>query len=160
MPSAPRPCIRSPSNCPLPATRLAWQEERDRMPALRFSHLRRLTHSEPHFPHLQNGHTNRMHPQGVPGGLTRDLPTCSQLTQHTSWDFSIWVCPFQLQWTGLLVHQRCSIKVYYVKNTSLGLRHSQLRPVSPPPLNPEHTEATGAELPIQVLAYLALLANS
>lgn len=115
--------------------------------------------AEPHFPHLQNGDTNRMHLQGVPG-ITRDLSTSSRLTQHTGWDGSTWVCPFQLQWTVLLVHQRCSIKVYYVKNTSLGLRHSPLRPVWPPPLNPEHTEATGAELPVQVWAYLALLADS
>lgn len=40
------------------------------------------------------------------------------------------------------------MKVYYMKSTPLGLRHQQLRPMQPPPLNPTH-EAAGAELPIQ-----------
>lgn len=69
---------------------------------------------------------------------------------NTSWGFSVWVCPFQLlKQTALLICQRCSINVYYIKNTSVGLRHSGLRPVWPSPLNPEHMTAAGAELPIR-----------
>nr|KAF6464504.1 cilia and flagella associated protein 73 [Rousettus aegyptiacus] len=41
--------------------------------------------SEPHFLHLPNGNTNRTHPRGVPGGITWDLPTRSQLARHTGW---------------------------------------------------------------------------
>lgn len=75
------------------------------------------------------------------------MSTCPQLA---SWDFNAWVCPFQLrEWTALLTRQRCSRKLYFLKNTSLCLRHSRLRPVGPPPLNPGHMEAAGAELPIQ-----------
>lgn len=93
----PKPCTRSPSHRLLLAARLAWQEEGDRQPALGLSHLRQLIHPlSLNFPHLQKGDTNGTHPQGIPGVMTQDLPTRSQLSQRTSWDFSVWVCPFQL----------------------------------------------------------------
>lgn len=104
--------------------------------------------SEPLFAHLQNGDANRTHPQGIPGGITQDLPTCRQPARHTSWGSSVWVCPFQLlKQTALLICQRCSINVYYIKNTSVGLRHSGLKPEWL--LSPEHMAAAGAELPIR-----------
>lgn len=60
----------------------------------------------------------------------------------------------------LLLLLRCSIEIYYIKNTSLALRHPGLRRMWPPPLNPEYMEAAATELPVQVLASLAFLVNS
>lgn len=106
----------------------------------------------PDFPHLQNGDTSRTHT-----GLAHTLSA----HPRTTWDSSTQVCPFQLlKQTVLLVHWRCSTEVYYVKNTSLGLRCPGLKPLWPRPLNPEHTETVATELRTQVLACLALLANS
>lgn len=81
MPSVPGLCTPSSSHSPLPEARRPWQEERD-------------PPSEP-LPHLHEGDTNRTHTQGIPGGITRDLPTHSQLPPHTSWGCN--VCPFQLK---------------------------------------------------------------
>lgn len=53
-------------------------------------------------------------------------------------------CPFQLLGpTVLLLHGGCLIKVYYIKNTSPGLRHSGLGPVWPPPPGSGTTQNAG-----------------
>lgn len=83
--------------------------------------------SEPDFFHQQSGDISRTH--------TGPIHTLSS-RRHSSWNSSTLVCPFQLlKQIVLLVHWRCSIKVYYIKNTSLGLKHSGLKPMGPPPLN-------------------------
>ena len=57
------------------------------------SHLRQLTHPlSLIFLICKMG----IRPQGTPWGFTQDLPP-----RHTSWDFRVWVCLFQLlEWTA------------------------------------------------------------
>lgn len=92
--------------------------------------------SEPDFFHQESGDIGRTHT-----GPTHKLSS----HRHSSWNSSTLVCPFQLlKQTVLLIHWRCSIKVYYIKNTSLGLRHSGLKPMGTPPLNLEHTKSSSS----------------
>lgn len=107
-----------------------------RGPISRSSNLGNLPSSEPDFFHQESGDTGRTHT-----GPTHKLLS----HRHSSWNSSTLVCPFQLlKQTVLLVHWRCSIKVYYIKNTSLGLRHSGLKPMGTPPLNLEHTKSSSS----------------
>lgn len=125
----PRPCILL-CHPPLPSQLRGCPAEGRGLSALGFSHLRQLTHPlSLIFLICKLGTPTESYLRGSPE-IPQYLLTRPQITRRTSWNFSAWICPFQLlEWTALLVRQRCSRKVYYLKNTSLGRCHSHLRPV-------------------------------